>query len=957
MVVAQLVPQPRRPNHLRRSHRQWVVQVLTISKLKRWSINYYIDTARTAEHASRDAARAGGGLGEYYTEHETRTPTWLLSGDTQSVARLVGFTDVQRGGGEADAEVVARWLDDGMAPNGAQGRAFGRRGVHGFDLTFCAPKSVSLVRALRGDDDVLAKAIADAHTTAIAEAMEYLAAHAGYTRIHNPHNGEKDLVHLPGLAAIAYQHETSRCGDPHLHTHVIVPNRQVRADGAMVSIDGTSLYHEARAAGVIYQATLRRELHNSLGLEWEPVDPSTGMAELAGVDRDTITAWSRRSTQLRDWAAHNLALVDQPLTAAQLAAAQKATRPAKPEELAWTQLVAQWRADARGLHLDRAAFNAARAARRASERTGFDRARILGAAEQIDKAVFTRADLIEILGAQLPVETERTPRELLELAVDAIAVRLTAPRAAHQREGHERFTLDAILREEAAVLDLVDARSDRAMLWIKEEDTAHLSPDQKLAVENIGRSPWLVQPLSAPAGAGKTTSMRALRTAAHRRFGGTVLVVAPTGKAVDVAVREGAGDQGHTVAKALQLLRNNDTELGPHTLVIVDEAAMVGTTDLLQLLTATTAAGAKTVLVGDEHQLAPVKARGGMFTQLCADLPWTQHLSEVWRMRDPDERSASLALRNGGPASIRRAITWYRTHDRLHCGDQITMAADALSAYKTDIANGNDALLLCDTTDMADALNQRLHRDNIAAEAPTVTGAHGHNIAVGDLILTRHNDLSIPLRNTDNPAAEQSPVRNGQRWHVTRINPNNNRLIARRLDDNTLAAFTDDYLREHITYGYAVTVHSAQGATADTTHAILSENATRRLSYVALTRGRDTNTAYLYQRTTEHQYQPESTERDHVIDRGSEQHAARLLRGIIANDQQPVTAHDVAATTTFESQPSRLRAAIEHRARAVRDRSSIYRRWRAALALHHAARATPGRHIEAGRSIGEGLEL
>ena len=142
-------------------------------------------------------------------------------------------------------------------------------------------------------------------------------------------------------------------------------------------------------------------------------------------------------------------------------------------------------------------------------------------------------------------------------------MRLTAPRAAHQREGHERFTLDAILHEEAAVLDLVDARNDRAMLWIKDDDTAHLSADQKRAVENIGRSPWLVQPLSAPAGAGKTTSMRALRAAAHRRFDGTVLVLAPTGKAVDVAVREGAGDQGYTIAKALHLLRDNQLELGP----------------------------------------------------------------------------------------------------------------------------------------------------------------------------------------------------------------------------------------------------------------------------------------------------------------------------------------------------------------------------------------------------------
>jgi conjugative relaxase-like TrwC/TraI family protein len=300
--------------------------LLTISKLKRWSINYYIDTANTAQSATRNLQRANGGLGEYYSEHETRTPVWLLAGDTHRVAALTGLTDVQRADGEADAAVVARWLDDGVAPNGSRGRALGARAVHGYDLTFCAPKSVSLIRALRGDD-VATKAIAGAHTTALGEAMEYLAAHAGYTRVHNPVTEQKDLVRLPGLVAIAYQHETSRCGDPHLHTHVIVPNRQARADGVLVSIDGTSLYHEARAAGVIYQATLRRELHRSLGIEWTPVDPGTGMAELAGVDRDTITAWSRRSSQLREWAAHHLDSVEGPLTAAQLAAAQKAARP------------------------------------------------------------------------------------------------------------------------------------------------------------------------------------------------------------------------------------------------------------------------------------------------------------------------------------------------------------------------------------------------------------------------------------------------------------------------------------------------------------------------------------------------------------------------------------------------------------------------------------------------------
>ena len=227
--------------------------MLTVSKLKRWSINYYNETAQAAGQAAKDLQRANGGLGQYYSEHETRTPVWLLAGDKVTAARLVGLSDVQRAVGEADTEVVARWLDDGVAPNGLSGRAFGKGGVHGFDLTFCAPKSVSLIRAIRAPE-VAQKAVAEAHSTAMAEAMEYLAAHAGYTRVHNPQTGTKDLHRLPGLVAIAYQHETSRGGelgaDPHLHSHVILPNRQARADGTLVSIDSKSLYHEAKAAGV-----------------------------------------------------------------------------------------------------------------------------------------------------------------------------------------------------------------------------------------------------------------------------------------------------------------------------------------------------------------------------------------------------------------------------------------------------------------------------------------------------------------------------------------------------------------------------------------------------------------------------------------------------------------------------------------------------------------------------------
>jgi len=99
--------------------------VLTIAKLSRWSVNYYNDTARAVGQAVKDAQSAGGGLAEYYAERDTRTPVWTCAGDTGAAAELVGLADGSRAGGDADPDVVARWLDEGVAPSGECGRAHG----------------------------------------------------------------------------------------------------------------------------------------------------------------------------------------------------------------------------------------------------------------------------------------------------------------------------------------------------------------------------------------------------------------------------------------------------------------------------------------------------------------------------------------------------------------------------------------------------------------------------------------------------------------------------------------------------------------------------------------------------------------------------------------------------------------------------------------------------------------
>lgn len=148
-----------------------------------------------------------------------------------------------------------------------------------------------------------------AHNIAMQKQFDYIGKHAGWTRVYNKLTGKVELEHLPGLVGVAYQHETSREGDPHLHTHLIVPMRQARADGKLVTIDTKSLYHEAKAAGMIYQAVLRRELAR-YGFEWEHVGEHNGMAELAGVTKETIKAYSKRATRLRQWATEQLKVME-----------------------------------------------------------------------------------------------------------------------------------------------------------------------------------------------------------------------------------------------------------------------------------------------------------------------------------------------------------------------------------------------------------------------------------------------------------------------------------------------------------------------------------------------------------------------------------------------------------------------------------------------------------------------
>jgi hypothetical protein len=224
------------------------------------------------------------------------------------------------------------------------------------------------------------------------------------------------------------------------------------------------------------------------------------------------------------------------------------------------------------------------------------------------------------------------------------------------------------------------------------------------------------------------------------------------------------------------------------------------------------------------------------------------------------------------------------------------MASDALNGYLADREAGKDSLLICDTWEMADALNRRLH-DTLTTPGPAARAARDQEVRVGDVIVSRRNDATIPVR----PGAGhrerdgEDQVRNGNRWRITAVDTDTNRVAAERLADHARVVFDADYLREQVTLGYAVTVHSAQGVTADTAHAVIGEGATRSMAYVAMSRGRDGNRAYIYTRDgAEAGHDPSAPVAKgdvHQLRRGTKYSAAHHLRSITANDDRPRTMH------------------------------------------------------------------
>ncbi|WP_156515783.1 ATP-dependent DNA helicase, partial [Amycolatopsis regifaucium] len=421
----------------------------------------------------------------------------------------------------------------------------------------------------------------------------------------------------------------------------------------------------------------------------------------------------------------------------------------------------------------------------------------------------------------------------------------------------ERALAAATSRGGAPALDVSEVDGFVAALA---EANVVLGADQAAAVRGVLTSGAAVESLVGPAGTGKSFVVGALAKAWQDPglWGGLsrrVVGLASSQVATDVLAGEGltARNIARWLSAQAKLAEGSthpehvEWKLNAGDLVVVDESAMANTADLARIHHHAEEAGAKLLLTGDHRQLAAVGAGGGM--DLMAEAGGAYELTEVRRFNAEWERSASLRLRDGDET----VLGDYHKHGRiLDAGTREQAEVTAGKAWLADTLAGKHSILIVDTNEQAAHLCAELRNELVrlgkVQESGVPLGKQGTYAGVGDLIQARRNGWNL----AGFEGNREVPV-NRKQYRVLDTREDGGLIVARVLgrEDGVGEVLGERitlpgaYVEEHVALGYASTVHSAQGITVDTSHAVVTEATSQEALYVGLTRGREDNTAHV----------------------------------------------------------------------------------------------------------------
>lgn len=769
--------------------------------------------------------------------------------------------------GEVDAESLSRVLAGQDPTTGEQLASHPARKVPGFDLTFRAPKSVSLLWGL--SDDTVSAQVEAAHDKAVAAALGYMERHAARTRRGA---GGVEQVEVDGLVAVSFRHRTSRAMDPLLHTHVLVANlARTSDDGKWRTLDSRRLYRHARTGGFVYQAVLRDELTRRLGVAWQPV--RNGVADLAGVDREWVDHFSKRRAAIL---AELDTRGDSSAKAAQVATLS--TREAKIDQPHQDVLRSRWGDEAHKVGMPEGWWQDLLHRAVPHRLLPAVLHQLLVTEEELteDRSTFVHRDVVRLVAERLPtgapvehiedvaewvLEMGLEQGELIGLGADHDGLAEVRPTPRHGAGGtsdgppasireadpsvEQRFTTRGLLLlEQHAVNAAIQRQDDRVgvadkrMLDQALRRRPTLSEEQAAMVRRLTTSGAGVDVVVGKAGTGKTFALDAARDA-WQQSGLRVTGVAPAARAA-LELQDGAGITSMTLARLLRALDDTShvgTPLKPGQVLVVDETGMVGTRPLARLLDHAAEQHVKVVLVGDPGQLPELDA-GGLFRALTHRLPAVE-LHDNRRQSHEWEAQTLDLLRHGDSAA---AVAAYSHHGRIVTADTVEEIRERLVSDWWDVwdhLSADTAVMVAVRRADVDDLNRRA-RGRLATQGlltgPTLD-VDGTEFRAGDRIVCLRNDRRLG-------------VVNGTRGRLTAVHADHS--LGLECDDGRSLTLPPWYVEAgHMAHGYAITGHKAQGMTVDHTFVLGSAELYREWGYVALSRGRHSNHLYVHRRDDE----------------------------------------------------------------------------------------------------------
>ena len=720
-------------------------------------------------------------------------------------------------------------------------RVGGRSKVAAFDLTFSAPKSVSVLFAI--GEPALATALVEAHESAVDAAVGYLEREA--CRVRRGRGGVQREAG-EGFVAAAYRHRMSRAEDPQLHTHVVAANMARGADGRWTALDATPIFQHAKAAGFLYQAHLRATVRERLPwVRWGPV--RNGMAEIEQLAPQVLREFSTRRRQIvereRELVAAGVEVGDGGREA--IAHATRGRKRDGIDTAPWQEVV-RARAAEHGLGVGELEA-LVRGPTRAPEAPDATRvnAELAGASGLTEKQnTFARREAVMAWAA---AHEQGAPAGAVERAAAAFLTRSDVHRAPDP--GGRRFTTSDLLAHEQAIVHGAHARRgegagmlDRALVDAV-LSSAPFAPTARQAqvIRGLTSSGHGVETVEALAGTGKTFTA-GLLAEAYTAAGFRVLGTAPTGRAVRELNEQAGIAQASTLTRLAVDLDADGGGFGSgRAVLILDEAGMASTRETARVMGHARAAGVKVIAIGDSGQLSSVQA-GGWLGSLTKRLG-SHELRDVIRQRDPRERQLLAHVCRGDPTDYITEKT-ARGHLHIYAGDAQRASAGERAAVATwrerqAACPWGQAVLIVRDNQRRERLNALIRAELGAtaswARASTSVPASSRSVIGSSRVATIASG-----RSTTACAARCSPSTRPRRTLLVRTDGG----AQRRLDA--------PYVAEHLQHAYALTAHTIQGGTVEWAGVVgRPEDFTRNWSYTALSRAREPTELFVIDTQTE----------------------------------------------------------------------------------------------------------